>query len=67
VLRASSVLRILKKSYGVEPKRMIPAGHSEHTPVATNETKECKSLNRRTRIVILPQLDQFFKLMEPKK
>ena len=67
MLRASSVLRILKKSYGVEPKRMIPAGHSEHTPVATNETKECKSLNRRTRIVVLPQLNPLFKLMERKK
>lgn len=67
MLRASSVLRILKKSYGVEPKRMIPSGHSEHTSVATNETKECKSLNRRTRIVVLPQLNPLFKLMERKK
>ena len=67
MLRASSVVRVLQKSYGVEPKRMIPAGHSEHTSVATNETKECKSLNRRTRIVVLPQLNPLFKLMERKK
>ena len=67
VLRASSVVRVLQKSYGVEASRMIAAGRSEYTSVASNETAEGRSLNRRTRIVILPQLDQFFKLMEPKK
>jgi chemotaxis protein MotB len=46
---------------------MIPAGHSEYKSVATNETTEGRSLNRRTRIVILPKLDQLFKFMEPKK
>ncbi len=64
-LRATSVVRVLQKTYNVDPKRMIAAGRSEYIPVSGNDTNEGRSLNRRTRIVILPQLDQFFKLMEP--
>lgn len=67
VLRASSVVRVLQKNYGVDPSRMIAAGRSEYVTVASNTTAEGRSLNRRTRIVILPQLDQFFKLLEPKQ
>jgi chemotaxis protein MotB len=66
VLRATAVVRVLQKSYGVDPSRMIAAGRSQYVPVAGNETSTGRSQNRRTRIVILPQLDQFFKLMEPK-
>lgn len=66
VLRATSVVRVLQNSYNVDPKRMVAAGRSEYIPVAGNDTNEGRSLNRRTRIVILPQLDQFFKLLEPK-
>lgn len=67
VLRASSVVRVLQKDYKVDPSRMIAAGRSEYVNVADNKTAEGRSLNRRTRIVILPQLDQFFKLLEPKQ
>jgi chemotaxis protein MotB len=42
---------------------MTAAGHSEYVPVAANDTPENRALNRRTRIIILPQLDQFFKLL----
>jgi chemotaxis protein MotB len=66
VMRSASVVRTLQKQYGVDPSRMIAAGRSEYVPVASNGTPEGRSTNRRTRIVILPQLDQFFKLMEPK-
>jgi chemotaxis protein MotB len=66
VLRSSSVVRELQKSFGVDPARMIAAGRSEYVPVAGNDSDEGRSKNRRTRIVILPQLDQFFKLLEPK-
>jgi chemotaxis protein MotB len=45
---------------------MAAAGRSEYVPVASNATAEGRALNRRTRIVILPQLDQFFKLLEHK-
>jgi chemotaxis protein MotB len=67
VLRSTAVVRILQKDYGVDPTRMIAAGRSEYVSVAPNTDAEGRSLNRRTRIVILPQLDQFFKLLEPKQ
>ncbi|MDX5349008.1 MAG: OmpA family protein [Hymenobacteraceae bacterium] len=67
VLRATAVVRTLQKDYGMDPKRMVAAGRSEYMPIASNNSAEDRALNRRTRIVILPQLDEFFKLMEPKK
>jgi chemotaxis protein MotB len=66
VMRATSVVRVLQKNYGVDPSRMIAAGRSEYVPVTSNAEVSGRSLNRRTRIVILPQLDQFFKLLESK-
>ena len=67
VKRATAVVRILQNQYGLDPAKMTAAGRSEYLPVADNSTAEGKAANRRTRIVILPQLDKFFKLMEPKK
>jgi chemotaxis protein MotB len=67
VKRATSVVRILQKQYGLDPAKMAAAGRAEYLPVAANDNAEGKAANRRTRIVILPQLDQFFKLLEPKK
>jgi chemotaxis protein MotB len=66
VKRATSVVRILQKEYGLNPAHMTAAGRGEYVPVATNDTNEGRAANRRTRIVILPQLDQFFKLLEHK-
>lgn len=67
VKRATSVVRLLQKEYGLDPMKMAAAGRGEFHPVADNATTEGKSLNRRTRIVILPKLDQFFQLLEPQK
>jgi chemotaxis protein MotB len=67
VKRATTVVKILQQQYGLNPAHMAAAGRSEYKPVADNSTVEGRSANRRTRIVILPQLDQFFKLLEPKK
>jgi chemotaxis protein MotB len=66
VKRATAVVRILQNQYGLDPAKMAAAGRSEYRPVADNSNAEGKAANRRTRIVILPQLDQFFKLLEPK-
>jgi chemotaxis protein MotB len=66
VKRATAVVRILQNKYGLDPAKMAAAGRSEYKPVADNGTPEGKAANRRTRIVILPQLDQFFKLLEKK-
>ena len=65
--RATTVVRILQNEYGLDPKKMAAAGRGEYNPITDNSTAEGKAVNRRTRIVILPQLDQFFKLLEPKK
>ena len=62
--RATSVVRILQNQYNINPKRMTAGGRSEYVPLTTNDSVEGKAANRRTRIVILPQLDQFFKLLE---
>ncbi|MFN4315408.1 MAG: OmpA family protein [Chitinophagaceae bacterium] len=67
VKRATSIVRILQDQYGLDPAKMAAAGRGEYKPVADNATAEGRAQNRRTRIVILPQLDQFFKLLEPKK
>lgn len=64
VLRASAVVRVLQKEFSVSPQRMIASGRGEFIPVSDNSTEAGKSLNRRTRIVLIPQLDQFFKLLE---
>ena len=67
VKRATSVVKILQTKYGLDPAKMAAAGRGEYKPLADNATKEGKAANRRTRIVILPQLDQFFQLLEPKE
>ncbi|GAC1452081.1 MAG: OmpA family protein [Chitinophagaceae bacterium] len=67
VKRATSVVRVLQKQYGLDPTHIAAAGRGEYRPVADNSTPDGKAANRRTRIVILPQLDQFFKLLETKK
>lgn len=67
VKRATAVVRILQNQYGLDPAKMAAAGRGEYLPLLDNSTAENRAINRRTRIVILPQLDQFFKLLEPKK
>jgi chemotaxis protein MotB len=64
VKRATSVVRILQSKFGIDPKRMTAGGRGEYIPLQSNDTAEGRAANRRTRIVILPQLDQFFKLLE---
>jgi chemotaxis protein MotB len=60
VKRATSVVRILQNDFNVDPKRMTAAGRSEYIPVSPTE----KSKNRRTRIVVLPKIDQFYSMIE---
>lgn len=67
VKRATSVVRILQNRYNIDPKRMTAGGRSEFLPLQGNETATSRAANRRTRIVILPQLDQFFQLLEQPK
>lgn len=64
VLRAASVVRVLQDDYGVDPSRLIPAGRSYYTPIASNDTKEGRAQNRRIKVIILPKLDQFYGMIE---
>ncbi|WP_047245542.1 OmpA/MotB family protein [Maribacter thermophilus] len=60
VKRATAVVRILQNDFNVDPKRMTAAGRAEYVPVSQTE----KSKNRRTRIVVLPKIDQFYSMIE---
>ncbi|MGI9546237.1 MAG: OmpA/MotB family protein [Flavobacteriaceae bacterium] len=62
--RATSVVRILQKDFGVDPARMTAAGRSYYVPLTGNDTASNRSRNRRTRIVVLPKLDQFYSMIE---
>ena len=64
VLRATAVVRILQDDFGVTASRMTAAGRSEYVPVTSNASAEGRALNRRTRIVVLPKLDQFYNMIE---
>ena len=64
VLRATTVVRILQDDFGVAPERMTAGGRSQYIPKASNETAETRAENRRTRIVVLPKLDQFYSMIE---
>ena len=64
VKRATAVVRILEKDFGVAPARMTAAGRSFYIPIADNDTAANRAKNRRTRIVVLPKLDQFYDLIE---
>jgi|TARA_B110000305_G_C19430561_1_gene636046 chemotaxis protein MotB len=66
VKRATSVVRVLQDDHGVDPKRLVAAGRSEYVPLETNDTAAGRSANRRTRIVILPKLEEFFNILEQK-
>ena len=62
--RATSVVRILQNDFGVDPARMTAAGRSFHVPIAGNDSPTDRAKNRRTRIVVLPKLDQFYSMIE---
>jgi chemotaxis protein MotB len=66
VSRATSVVRILQNDFAVDAGRLIAAGRSEYVPLESNDTAEGRSTNRRTRIVILPKLEEFFDILEQK-
>lgn len=62
--RATAVVKVLQSKYKVDPARMTAGGRSEYVPKAPNTNATGRASNRRTEIIVLPKLDQFFKLME---
>jgi chemotaxis protein MotB len=66
VMRSTSVVRVLQKDYNINPNRLIAAGRGQYNILVSNDTPEGRATNRRTRIIILPKLDQFYDLLNPK-
>lgn len=67
VKRATSVVRVLQNDYGIDPNKLIAAGRGEYNTLASNDTEEGRATNRRTRIIIMPRLNQFYDLLDPAK
>ncbi|MCM4163169.1 MULTISPECIES: OmpA family protein [unclassified Arenibacter] len=64
VKRATSIVRLLQNKYNVDPANLIAAGRSSYLPLVDNNSKENMAKNRRTKIVIIPNLDKFFALLD---
>jgi chemotaxis protein MotB len=64
VKRSTSIVRVLQNDLGVNPKQLIPAGRSSFIPLVENDTAENRAKNRRTRIIIMPKIDQFYDMLE---
>lgn len=64
VLRATSVVRRLQEKYNVTPEQLIASGRSSYLPVADNASADGRARNRRTRIILMPNIDKFFALMD---
>ena len=64
VKRSTSIIRVLTNQLGVKPEQLIAAGRSSYIPLVANDSAENKARNRRTRIVVLPKIDQFYEMIE---
>ena len=67
VLRSTAVIRILKENSKIDPKRLIASGRAEFLPLDPANTKDAKTKNRRTEIILSPKLDELYKLLDAKK
>ncbi len=67
VLRSTAVVKALQNKYGIDPNRLIASGRGEYNQLVENNTPENRSVNRRTRIILLPRLNQFYDLLDPTK
>ena len=67
VLRATAVVKALQNKYDIDPNRLVAAGRGEYNQLVDNSTAENRSTNRRTRIILLPKLNQFYDLLDPTK
>lgn len=61
--RATSIVQILRENSNIEPQNLTAAGRGEHAPVATNDTAEGRSKNRRIEVILTPKLDEVTKLL----
>jgi chemotaxis protein MotB len=63
VKRSTAIVRVLQNKYKVDPARLIPSGRSSYVPLTDNSTYKNRARNRRTNIIIMPNLNKFFALM----
>ncbi|UAM97635.1 OmpA family protein [Polaribacter litorisediminis] len=61
--RATAIVRLMQTNFNVQPERMTAGGRSEYMPKDTNKTSKGRASNRRTEIIIIPKLDEFFNLL----
>ena len=64
VKRSTSIIRVLSGQLGVNPAQLIAAGRSSYVPLVANDSAENKAKNRRTRIYVMPKIDQFYDMVE---
>jgi len=64
VKRSTAIIRVLTKDLGVNPAQLIAAGRSSFIPLVPNDSAANKARNRRTRIVVLPKIDEFYSMIE---
>ena len=64
VKRSTAIVRVLTQDLGVKPSQLIAAGRGEFSPLVENKTAENRATNRRTRIVVLPKIDEFYEMIE---
>ncbi|PKB18658.1 OmpA family protein [Flavobacterium sp. 5] len=64
VKRSTAIIRILSNDLGVNPAQLIAAGRSSYVPLVPNDSPDNKSKNRRTRIYVMPKIDQFYDMVE---
>jgi chemotaxis protein MotB len=67
VKRATSVVRVMQQTFNIDPNKLIAAGRGEFNALTSNSTPEGRTTNRRTRIILMPKLDQFYDLLNPDK
>jgi chemotaxis protein MotB len=63
VQRATSIIRILLDGTSINPKRLTASGRGEFLPVDSNKTSEARQKNRRTEIILTPNLDELFNIL----
>jgi len=64
VMRATAVTKILTQNENIDPSRIIAAGRSKYVPLASNETAEGRQMNRRTEIILTPDIDELLEIIE---
>ena len=64
VKRATSVVKVLTMNNNLDPSQLTAAGRAEYNPISDNTTKEGRRQNRRIEMILSPNLDDLFKLLE---